>query len=56
MTKTTDTSIITISREKYDELMHIKTTYEVEKTRLLNQIEELKQEACYLKNQIEILK
>ena len=56
MTKTIDTSSITISREKYNELMHIKTTYEVEKTRLQNQIEELKLEACYLKNQIEILK
>ena len=53
MTKTRDTSSITISREKYNELMHIKTTYEVEKTRLQNQIEELKLEACYVKNQIE---
>ena len=56
MTKNIDTSIITIPREKYNELMHIKTTYEREKTILQNQIEELKQEACYLKNQIEILK
>lgn len=56
MTKNIDTSVITITREKYNELIHIKTTYEREKARLQNQIEELKLEACYLKNQIEILK
>lgn len=55
MTKNIDTSSITIPRDRYNELMRIKTTYEAEKIRLQKQIEELKQEACYLKNQLEIL-
>lgn len=56
MTKETQEKTVVISRKTYNALLRLKLVHESETIRKQKEIEMLKQENCYLRNTLAILK
>ncbi|MBR4407169.1 MAG: hypothetical protein IKT27_02545 [Clostridia bacterium] len=56
MTRETQEKTVALSRKTYNELLRLKLVHESETIRQQKEIEMLKQENCYLRNTLAILK